>query len=286
MTGLSEVVKYIEDKHNIEIIFCVQIGSKCKGTYSKISDDDIRFVYIHKSLDFYIKLNRNNEESISKIQDKLDYTGFELINMLNMLKKINAVIVEWFSSPIVIVNKNSFRETILEIIHNMKNIAKPLIHNYLGVLSHEIITYEKNLTTNKPKLFLNMITPILTIYDILEKRKTNNNILELSIPKLIENVSKINEDVAKIKDLLNKFVDMKINCIDKIEEDDINKIVEFSRDQMTKIKLITEDKKSDLMIKDILTPDIKILEPVYLKFIEHLKFDKFVYFEKIENNNM
>jgi hypothetical protein len=98
----------------------------------------------------------------------------------------------------------------------MKNIAKPLTCNYIGVL---------------------------TIYYMFEKRKTTNNILELSIPKLIEDVSKINEDVVKVKDLLNKLVYMKINCVDTIEKEDVDRIVEFSREQLTKIKLIIEDKK-------------------------------------------
>jgi uncharacterized protein len=108
-TRILEKLTEIEQKHNIEILFAVESGSRAWGFASPDSDYDIRFVFKRK-LDDYLNLWESKDTIQFMTEDDLDGSGWDLRKTLGLLSKSNASLLGWLFSPVIYINRGSALE--------------------------------------------------------------------------------------------------------------------------------------------------------------------------------
>jgi predicted nucleotidyltransferase len=116
-TRILEKLAEIEQKHNIEILFAVESGSRAWGFASPDSDYDIRFVY-KRNLDDYLNLWESKDTIQFMTEDDLDGSGWDLRKALGLLSKSNASFLGWLFSPVIYLNRGSALDEMRALAEN------------------------------------------------------------------------------------------------------------------------------------------------------------------------
>ncbi len=98
----DEIAKELADlgqRHEIDILYAVENGSRAWGLESTDSDYDVRFIYVRPSLDAYLTLN-SHRDVIEETQGILDMVGWDVKKALTLGRKSNPSLVEWMCSPV------------------------------------------------------------------------------------------------------------------------------------------------------------------------------------------
>lgn len=74
---IIEKLKFIEQNHNIKILYAVESGSRGWGFASQDSDYDVRFIYIRPT-DWYLSIEEKKDFIEFPINDLLDINGWDL----------------------------------------------------------------------------------------------------------------------------------------------------------------------------------------------------------------
>jgi predicted nucleotidyltransferase len=90
----------IERDHGVRILFAAESGSRAWGFASPDSDYDVRFVYV-RPLDDYLQLSPPRDVIETPIEGDWDVNGWDLKKALLLLRKGNAVVIEWLRSPLI-----------------------------------------------------------------------------------------------------------------------------------------------------------------------------------------
>ncbi len=114
MQNITNILKQIEQKKNIKILYACETGSRAWGFPSPDSDYDIRFLYMHEK-DWYLGLNER-KDTIEIMDGDLDITGWDLRKCLKLLKKSNVPLIERFQSPIVYFEAEKFKTDFKKLI--------------------------------------------------------------------------------------------------------------------------------------------------------------------------
>ena len=182
LSGLEKIAK----ERNVKVLFACESGSRAWGTESDDSDYDVRFIYV-SPVDTYVSLTESRDTI--EVMDKdlnIDYVGWDLKKALNLLKKSNPSIIEWFDSPIQYVNEDWFRQEVSGIVMksggpNMKSLA----YHYMGLLDRQYKAYWNKEEIPFKKYFY-AIRPIFAIEFIDQWRKVPPiNFAELTMSSFI-----------------------------------------------------------------------------------------------------
>ena len=145
----------IEQEYGIRILYAAESGSRAWGTCHEKSDFDVRFIYIRPA-EVYLKLEEEKDVLEFPIEDGWDMCGWDLRKLLKLLRNANTQIYEWFSSPIVYVDKGfsqrirplledffSKKTACFHYLHqaDLKNkkmslSSQPKVKHYLYILQH------------------------------------------------------------------------------------------------------------------------------------------------------
>lgn len=98
--AIENLLKEIEQKHEIKIIHAVESGSRAWGFPSRNSDFDIRFIYCHQPNWYITPFERKDTIEVLGTGD-LDASGWDLGKSLALLYKGNAVIHEWLHCSLI-----------------------------------------------------------------------------------------------------------------------------------------------------------------------------------------
>ena len=90
----------LERRHDVNVLFACESGSRGWGFASPDSDYDVRFVYVHK-LPWYLGVDPGRDVIEQPISGELDVSGWELRKALQLLRDSNPTLLEWLRSPIV-----------------------------------------------------------------------------------------------------------------------------------------------------------------------------------------
>ena len=92
---ILQLLKDIEQKHNVKVLLAVNSGSRCFGYASEASDWDVRFIYVHKP-EWYFSISQTSDviEYMNE-EDGLDAEGFDLKKALTLLTKTNPIESDW-----------------------------------------------------------------------------------------------------------------------------------------------------------------------------------------------
>lgn len=89
----------IEAEKGVKVIFAIESGSRAWGFPSADSDYDVRFLYI-RTIPDYLRLEQHRDVIETPIEGLWDVNGWDLRKALNLMRKGNAVVVEWLRSPL------------------------------------------------------------------------------------------------------------------------------------------------------------------------------------------
>ncbi len=144
-----KIIKEIEEKNKVKVVWAVESGSRAWGFASKDSDYDIRCIHIGK-LDSYLGLNPLSLQ-INLTKDNLDLESWDIKKFAELCLKSNPQIAEWLRSPIVYIDspirekfKKYFDEGCsLEFLRqHYIRMAKQNYNKYMGIgMSHSCKKY-------------------------------------------------------------------------------------------------------------------------------------------------
>lgn len=235
MEKVTEILKELETKHEINIIYAVEAGSRAWGLESDDSDYDMRFVFIYKNPKKYISLKPLKETIDGFSEDRLyDWQGWDITKALRLLHQMNPGMAEWLFSPIIYYQDKSkfdFQENARKLLLGQKRIT-PLLHHYRSMAKANYKTHIQNEKNVKIKKYLYVIRPAGMFEWLLKCRKQeNNDLIEIDFNKVLVDLKEhLNQEcfesilnVIEIKRQSNEM-DLKprIECIDKWIENILN----------------------------------------------------------------
>ncbi|MEK6859354.1 MAG: nucleotidyltransferase domain-containing protein [Nanoarchaeota archaeon] len=148
----SKIIKSIkeaEKKHNVNILWAIESGSRAWGFASEDSDYDIRCMHIGKT-DSYLGLFQPPLQ-INYLEGKIDLESWDIKKFAQLTLKSNPQIAEWLRSPIVYIDspiRLKFRRYFdqgcsLEFLRqHYISMARQNYHKYMGIgVSHSCKKY-------------------------------------------------------------------------------------------------------------------------------------------------
>lgn len=164
---ILEIIKEIEEEKKVKVILVADTGSRSLGYSTSSSDYDIRFIYVQKP-EKYLRLGIGRDTIERKI-DNFDFVGFDLRKALEMIRKSNIQMWQWFYSTQVIL-KTELSEKIKKLMSDFF-VPKIAIHQYAGISSNNFkrkIVKEENV---KIKYYILSVIRIATGLKIARDKK-------------------------------------------------------------------------------------------------------------------
>lgn len=97
---ILEILAGIERKENIRILYAVESGSRAWGFASRDSDYDVRYIYV-RPVEDYLRVDSMRDTIEGPLDEVMDFSGWDLKKMLELLHRSNPSLMEWTVSPIV-----------------------------------------------------------------------------------------------------------------------------------------------------------------------------------------
>ena len=128
MEIIQDLLNRIEQQYNVQILYACESGSRAWGFPSPDSDYDIRFIYKHPT-DWYLAIE-SRTDTINLMDGDLDASGWDLRKALQLLKKSNAGLIDYFSSPIEYRSQQTFRADFMELATAYFSPKAVFYHHY------------------------------------------------------------------------------------------------------------------------------------------------------------
>ena len=155
---ILEKLKEIENNNSVKILFAIESGSRAWGFASPDSDFDVRFVYAHPE-EHYLSIHDHRDVIELPVDEVLDIGGWDIRKALRFMGKTNAIIYEWYQSPIIYTRNTNFIDELARVGNDYFS-PRAAMHHYLSMT---INTFEGSLKAEKVKLkkYFYALRPIL-----------------------------------------------------------------------------------------------------------------------------
>lgn len=130
VASVGERLTAYERVESVRILWAIESGSRAWGFPSPDSDYDCRFIYIRRRSD-YLSLFPKRDVLEEPPGPVFDVNGWDIAKAIKLLLKGNAVVIEWLTSPIVYRGDVGFRDTFLDLAHEVADrtlIARHYLH--------------------------------------------------------------------------------------------------------------------------------------------------------------
>ncbi|WP_373817950.1 DNA polymerase beta superfamily protein [Glaesserella sp.] len=165
---IQQKLNQINQSEHIHFLLAVESGSRAWGFPSPDSDYDVRAIFIRPQQDYLsIEEPKSTFEYIES--QWFDVGGWDLRKALQLLRKSNAVLLEWFNSPIVYQQQEAFIKDISPLLNEYFQVA-PIVHHYRGIAKNALSQLDLNHEV-KLKKWLYVLRPLLAA-DWAAKKKT------------------------------------------------------------------------------------------------------------------
>ena len=131
MHSIPAKLAALAQQEHLHLLLAVESGSRVWGFASPDSDYDVRVLYIRPPA-HYLCIDEGRD-TLEFIEDEwFDVGGWDIRKALRLLRKSNAVLLEWLRSPVVYAADSAFvRE--LNALAPQYAQAAPLLHHYRGI---------------------------------------------------------------------------------------------------------------------------------------------------------
>lgn len=155
---IIEKLDHIARAEPLHFLLAAESGSRAWGFASPDSDYDVRAVYIRPS-EYYLGIEER-KDTFEFIEDQwFDVGGWDIRKALRLLRKSNAVLLEWLRSPIVYCQDNEFIRDINALLPQYAQAA-PLLHHYRGIAGNALKNMDLNGEIRLKKWFY-ILRPLL-----------------------------------------------------------------------------------------------------------------------------
>lgn len=202
MEEIRNCLTKIENESKVKILFAAEAGSRAWGFPSKDSDYDIRFIYIRPLKEtFKLKQERDN---IEITVDDFDMAGWELKKALGLSYKSNAALLEWFSSPIIYIDENNFKEILRKLAMNYVDENK-LIKHYSAMAQRCLSDHLKTPMVKLKKYFY-CIRPLMAAQYVADREEDWPIMPPLDFMTLLKTVNLASDTRLKIEKLYERKI--------------------------------------------------------------------------------
>ena len=218
-------LKEIEARENIQVIHCVESGSRAWGFASPDSDYDVRFIYV-RPLEYYLRLDKTRDVIEWQLDETLDINGWDLQKALRLLHSSNPTLFEWNNSPIVYKTTPEWGEISAVIDHFFQKKAG--LYHYLSTAKKNYREYLKGDMVKLKKYFYGL-RPILACRWILEKQtpppmlfsELADACLDKALVPAVTDLLRLKMETPEIGlgpriDVINDYLDASIEEIDQL----------------------------------------------------------------------
>ena len=169
----------VEGVFGVEILFAIESGSRAWGFGSPDSDYDVRFIYRHPQ-PWYVQLTEPRDVIELGVDAQLiDLNGWDVRKALRLSLKSNPALYEWLVSPIVYLERGSFRQDARQLFEQHASIMRVAAH-YWSIARTQWKAEIDGRDDPKYKKYFYCIRPLLSLqYVITHRRLPPMNIAEL-----------------------------------------------------------------------------------------------------------
>lgn len=215
---IGKSLSLIEREHRVRILFACESGSRGWGFASPDSDYDVRFIYVHP-LDWYLTVFPHRDVIELPVNEIYDVSGWDLRKALGLLRKGNATLVEWLSSPVVYRADQAFLKAIWQAVKEVDRPDRAFYHylhmakkNYREHLRGERVRLKKYLYVLRP-LFACLwieqhLGPVPMRFQELVDKIVTDTVLKNAISDLIAAKRKVMEsEYGAAMPVINQFIE-------------------------------------------------------------------------------
>jgi hypothetical protein len=197
---IISLIRKIEKKNGIKVLFAVESGSREWGFASEDSDYDVRCVHLSKK-DRYLSLNPPSEQ-IDCMEGNIDIVSWDIRKFFSLFLKSNPTVSEWLSSNSVYIEKKFWKYSKKDLLglFNRGFSRNRLQNHYISLAKKNYSKYICNASGEASLKKYVYILRALGCVDYIEKTK--------SLPPLNWKFSSIYSP-AEIRDKFREIVDMK-----------------------------------------------------------------------------
>ena len=177
-------LKTLEAAHGVRILYACESGSRAWGFPSPDSDYDVRFFFVHPPA-AYLSITDRADSLNLPIDDRLDFSGWDLRKTLQLIWRSNATPGEWLQSPMVYTEQEGFRESLLPLARAYAN-PYGLVAHYLGLARSSLQRIAEQGAAQKLKTWFYVLRPLLAARWICDQRGIPPMTLEALLPVLAE----------------------------------------------------------------------------------------------------
>jgi len=142
---IQTLLRELEAKHGIEVLYACESGSRAWGFASPDSDYDIRFLY-RRPMEHAFTISEGSDTIEIPIENDLDPGGWDIRKALGLLHKSNGALIEWLHSPIVYHANPAFLTDLRKLATDHLS-RKGLGNHYRGLAGQ---FYRNKLTAESP----------------------------------------------------------------------------------------------------------------------------------------
>ena len=128
---IIEKLNDLEKTHDVTILYACESGSRAWGFPSLDSDYDVRFVYTHKK-NWYLSIAQKKDVIELPVDAVLDINGWDIKKALVLMRKSNAPLLEWMTSPIVYKKLDDPVDAIMDLSKKAL-LPESSCHHYLAL---------------------------------------------------------------------------------------------------------------------------------------------------------
>jgi hypothetical protein len=129
----------IETSGNVRILYACESGSRAWGFPSQDSDYDVRFLYAYP-VEMYLTIS-HRRDVIQLASGILDISGWDIRKTLNLLRRSNAFLIEWLSSPVVYRAEERALEVLRDLVQVSFSIST-VSRSYLSIAKRKLSTID------------------------------------------------------------------------------------------------------------------------------------------------
>lgn len=157
--AILKKLEEIEQERNIRILYAVESGSRAWGFASEDSDYDVRYIFIRRPED-YLRVDALRDTIEGPLDDVMDFSGWDIRKALELLRRCNPSLMEWYQSPIVYKTTPAW-QVIAEKIPEYFLIRSNMHHYMSMVLGNWNTHLKPSLEQVSAKKYLYALRPIL-----------------------------------------------------------------------------------------------------------------------------
>lgn len=165
MNEILDGLSAIESTYGVRILFAVESGSRVWGFHSPNSDFDVRFIYVNAPA-YYLSINDRSDciDNTPFNTEVYDFSGWCLRKSMQLFRKSNPSLFEWFQSPIVYIEPDKTVKRLIEIRRTFFNPQSAMYHylhmaigNYKAYLQSDNVRVKKYFYVLRPLLACDFI---------------------------------------------------------------------------------------------------------------------------------